>query len=262
MNYLHVILSIATLTCGLISGAAQAGSVQQASNIDSTRGYAHPASGFPSSKPTHLPAHEFSATYQLMHVASQTLLESVRIQVASHGLKVRQLLGPSGASIILNADIDQLWLADDQRRVYHTLPLVNSIDIADAEREAVEQAGENIVKSNDEVAGVSNDFMPFVQFEPCLQMDGVLTNEVLIHGKSLQLWACSVEGQLIETQWFDTVLSLVVKGVSEDGFSSELSDIQEVNLSVEHFYPPSGYRLVSIEEFMNNADGIGVYKSE
>lgn len=262
MKYPYKALAIAALTCGLSSGAAQAGSVQQANNAESTRVNASSANALPSSKPAHLPAHEFSATYQLTHVASQTLLESVRIQVASHGLKVRQLLGSSGASIILNAEVDQLWLADDQRRVYHTLPLAESIDIAVAGRPLAAQADENVIQSNDELAGVTSDFMPFVQFEPCLEMDGVQTSEVLIHGKSLQLWACSVEGQLIETQWFDTALSLVVKGVSEDGFSSELSDIQEVDLSVEHFYPPSGYRLVSIEEFMNSADGINAYKAE
>ncbi len=262
MKYPYKTLAIAALTCGLASGAAQTASVQQANNADSTRVSGSSVSNFSSSKHAHLPDHEFSATYQLTHIASQTLLESVRIQVASHGLKVRQLLGPSGASIILNAEVNQLWLADDQRRVYHTLPLAESTDMANAERQMAAKIDENVIQSNDEITGVTSDFMPFVQFEPCLQMDGVLTSEVLIHGKNLQLWACSVDGQLIETQWFDAMLSLVVRGISEDGYSSELLNIQEVDLSVEHFYPPSGYRLVSIEEFMSSVVEINAYKAE
>lgn len=262
MKYPSRALALAALTCSLATDAAQTGSAQQASNAYNSRIIESPVDNPASPKSAHLPVREFSGTYQLTHVASQTLLESVRIQVAPHGLKVRQLLGSSGASVILNAEFDQLWLADDQRRIYHELPLVEPFDSADDEQLIATQADDNMMQFDEKVTGLASDFMPFVQFEPCLQMDGVLTSEVLIHGKSLQLWACSVEGQLIETQWFDAVLSVVVRGISEDGFSSELLNIQEVDLSTEHFYPPPGYRLVSIEEFMTRVDGISTYKAE
>jgi len=247
------------------SGTAGAGSLSDPGGVNSLTAASETSSGLlveseafsagaseaqSDAVPTSSATSSFSATYQLTHEASRSLLESVRVQTAVHGVSVHQLLGTSGAGIVLNADVGQMWLVDGQRQIYHKVPIVEVPD--DASGSVALSADPTDLPSpmTNRVALKTAEFMPFIQFSPCIDMDGMMTSEIVIHGKRVQLWECSVSGQLLERQWFDVELSLVVKGLSEEGYISEFLDIRQAPLSTEHFYPPEGYRQVTVNEFM------------
>jgi len=183
----------------------------------------------------------------------------VRVQAAVHGVSVHQLKGSSGAGVVLNADVGQMWLVDEQRQIYHQVPIVEVSDDVAVSGSSSEGHTDSQSTNNDSITPITADLMPFLQFSPCINMDSMMTSEIVIHGKRVQLWECSVSGQRLERQWFDVELSLVVKGLSEDGYVSEFVDIRQAPLTPSHFFPPKDYRQVSVDEFMGVEKPIGRY---
>lgn len=205
---------------------------------------------------------DFSANYRLTHIASDTLMESVRIQVSDHGLVIRQQMPSATGAVVFNASRDKLWWVDNQRRVVHAIPITSM------QTDAVELAGSAAYSSSDNDSVITGalqslaSIAPFLQFEPCLNMEGVLTSELVVNGAKQQLWECSFEGAVVEEQWYDVDLALVLSSVSADGYRAELNTITPVQYAEEHFLPPADYRAMSIDEFMRGAEPIEQYNEQ
>ena len=205
---------------------------------------------------------DFSANYRLTHIASDTLMESVHLQVSAHGLVIRQQMPSATGAVVFNASRDKLWWIDNQRRVVHAIPITS------VQTDSEELAGSAEYSSSDTDGLITSDhhsvasIAPFLQFEPCLNMESVLTSELVVNGAKQQLWECSFEGAVVEEQWYDVDHALVVSSVSADGYRAELNTITPVQYSEEHFLPPADYRAVSINEFMRGAEPIEQYNEQ
>ena len=168
--------------------------------------------------------------------------------VAERGLRVDQTIAGSGNTFLSNSATGQIWFLDRNRALLHEVPLRFG-------------SGE----SDDSVTSVSTDDIDaygpgFLSYQPCSGLEGQLNSTVNMHGRSLQLWSCSDDLQLVEQQWFDTRFGVVVRAQSLDGYVGELVDLRERQVGEDSFLPPSHFRVVSIEELINDYLPIGSYQ--
>lgn len=204
----------------------------------------------------------FSAHHRLIHIASQEELVSQRFQVSEYGLKVDQLSSDQGASVIFNSVEDKLWMIDHQRGIYHQVPLVVSTGSLPkrADGPYMTSANGTELPQLPDQRNTALEFAPALQFQPCQGMEGVYIDSQDAKMPGRQLWKCSYQDNLIETQWYDRRLGVVVYSESVDGFISELSHIKLQDFTPDHFQPNSRYRQVSVEELLQPNMRISRYK--
>jgi hypothetical protein len=135
-------------------------------------------------------------------------------------------------AFIRNYQTGQDWLADPTRRTYSELPKGKPTEHA-----------EDI--KNDE-----SHFFGVLANRPCAGVNGDKQSTRSVGESELTVWRCSDERGHTYLQHFSTLLGVVVRQESQDGWISELRDITLVDDSHDYFKPSNGYREVTLSEFI------------
>lgn len=186
-----------------------------------------------------------TASYRYWHEPSDTLLDEARVTFSPNGLRVEQLTGDTGNTFIANYADDALWFVDRKRQLFHAVPVVVSTPESPSHSSVDDRATPSII-----------------QVEPCIGLEGELRGESIRRGRLVEHWLCTLNGDLIEEQWYANSPGVVVRTRSIDGFVSELTDIHRRHATKALFSPPSHYRAVGIEELINPAVPISSYNEE
>ena len=197
-----------------------------------------------------------TANYQLRHEPAQELLARFRIMIGEGGLRIDQQGEEAKGSIILNSHLDKMWLLDRQLEIFHEVPLQLKPVEKSSDLSAVSKA------SGEEGESPIEYFASFIQLEPCVGMVSERLPESENTLLNIQAWQCTVDGNVIEKQWFDIAHGFVVKSESFDGIVATITDIKKIPQAAGHFEPPSNYRLVSLQEIISISQPLSNYQEE
>ncbi|NND89212.1 MAG: hypothetical protein HKN42_00010 [Granulosicoccus sp.] len=184
----------------------------------------------------------FSALFRVVHEDSGTVLDEASVLSSELGVRVDQLHEDSASTFIANYAEHQIWFMDRRRQLVHQLPV-----------ELVQH------DEADGIESVQHAPAGFIHHAPCGGATGRLQGNEMIHGRLVQRWICTLPDQSVDTQWYSTTHSLVLRARTVDGVVSELTDIRERTPKPESFRPPSHFRRVGIEELLNPIVPISSY---
>lgn len=172
-----------------------------------------------------------------------------RVEFSVHGRRITQL-GGAGERILINHDLERLWLIDRRRRVVHQVPLTVGTDARGSGSDA-------------EVRSASQDARPGHVFDlsPCseaVQLDAIATTW---RGRPVTLARCvDGDGTLLSTQTFDAEAGVVVRIERTDGGVEELRGIEPLSFGPDHFLPSPTLREVGVEELLGGAAPVARYE--
>jgi hypothetical protein len=196
------------------------------------------------------------ANYQLSHEPSQEIITRFKIMIGEDGLRIDQHGEGAKGSIVLNNRLDKMWLLDRELKIFHEIPLQVTIEDSSSNPSIVNQ-------TNDEENTLEAEyFAAFIQLKPCsgMQSERLLNSDN--DSDNMQIWLCKIDHKIVEKQWFDIELGLVVKSESFDGLVAAITDIQELTKRVEYFKPPSKYKLVTLAEIISTSQPLNNYEEK
>lgn len=198
----------------------------------------------------------FTANYELRHQPSREIIARYRMTISENGFRFDQQGEGVKSSVILNSQLDKMWLLDRSMKHYHEVP----IRVASATVSAnspVEKSG------TDERSDYTEALMAgFIQFSPCNGMSPRRLPGTDSESPTMQVWECLIDNKVIEKQWFDREHGVVVRSESFDGMVATITDIQTILLGVEFFQPPSAYRNVALETLMPRNQPLVEYENK
>ena len=170
-----------------------------------------------------------------------------RVEFSVHGRRITQI-GGAGQRLVINDDLQRLWMIDRRRRVVHEVPLVARAD----------------APSND---GARPDAAPAARpgsafdLAPCEGATVADPRDSTWRGRPVTLARCTdARGETLSVQAFDPEAGVVVRVERADGTVEELRGIEPLAFGPEHFVPSPALREVGIEELLRGAPAVARYE--
>jgi hypothetical protein len=155
--------------------------------------------------------------------------------LSEHGIRSEMQstrFGNEKIVFIQNHQTGQEWLADPGRRAYSELP----------------RGGQ--VKSYKDTDDEQQYLIGILANRPCAGVNGDKQSTRVVGDSELSVWRCSDEHGRTYLQHFSTLLGMVVRQETHDGWVSELRDITFVKNSLDYFKPSKDYREISLSELI------------
>ena len=169
-----------------------------------------------------------------------------RVEFSVHGRRITQI-GGAGERLVVNDDLQRLWMVDRRRRVVHEVPLVRSVDGASSSATDVAATP---------AARPGNVF----DLALCTHADVTDPGDATWRGRAVVRADCAgADGEVLSVQSFDPDAGVVVRVERADGTVEELRGIEELAFGPDHFVPSASLREVSIEELLGGAAPVARY---
>ncbi|MEW8469482.1 MAG: hypothetical protein AB2637_13195 [Candidatus Thiodiazotropha sp.] len=208
---------VASLSCLIGTGAFAAGIDRRDSG-----------SGF-------IPTMPFSGVLVEYNRNNPNLKTETRLILSEQGMRSETKTNRFGSVKIVfirNHQTGQDWLVDPKKGIYSELPRGT------------------LVASNEDATGEWTHRLGVLANRPCVGLNGSKQSSSAVGDSELSIWRCNDEHGQAYLQHFSTLLGVVVRQESHDGWISVLRDIALVNRSSDHIIPSEDYREVSLSELI------------
>ncbi|MET0068866.1 MAG: hypothetical protein ABW096_02435 [Candidatus Thiodiazotropha sp.] len=182
-----------------------------------------------------IPTRPFSGVLVEYNRNNPNLKTETRLMLSKQGMRSETKTNRSGNAkivFIMNHQTGQDWLVDPTKGIYSVL------------------SRGTLVASNEDTTGDRTHRLGVLANRPCAGLNGSKQSTSAVGNSELSIWRCNDEHGRAYLQHFSTLLGVVVRQESHDGWISVLRDIALVNNSSDHIIPSKDYREVSLSELI------------
>jgi hypothetical protein len=182
-----------------------------------------------------IPARSFTGVLVEYNRNNLEAKRETRLLLSEYGIRFEAQVTRSGNERIIfiqNHQTGQEWLADPGRRVFSELP-----------------GGSQLDRGKD---AIDNQLYPIgiLANRPCAGVSADKQSTRVVGESELNVWRCNDGHGRTYLQHFSTLLGVVVRQETHDGWINELRDITLVKNSLDYFKPSKDYREISLSELI------------